>query len=62
MFKNYNKIGIMKKEQVFGLARHAFTIIGGALVTKGLVDDAVATELVGIGMSIVGIIWSMKSK
>ena len=62
MFKNHNKIGIMKKEQVFGIVRHALTIIGGALVTKGVIDDAVATELVGCGMSIAGLLWSLKSK
>ena len=26
----------MEKEQIFGLVRHALTIVGGALVAKGL--------------------------
>lgn len=52
----------MKKEQIFGIIRHALTIIGGALLTKGVINDAAATEIVGCGMSIAGLVWSLKSK
>jgi hypothetical protein len=52
----------MEKEQIFGLVRHALTIVGGALVAKGLIDESIVTDLVGIGMSITGVIWSMKAK
>lgn len=52
----------MEKEQLFGLMRHALTIAGGALVTKGVIDEGMAAELVGIAMSIVGVVWSFTSK
>tara|TARA_R110002020_G_scaffold245343_2_gene459066 strand:- start:514 stop:720 length:207 start_codon:yes stop_codon:yes gene_type:complete len=52
----------MNKDQIFGLIRHALTIAGGALVTKGVIDEAMATELIGISMSLVGVIWSFTSK
>ena len=52
----------MKKEQLFGLIRHALTIVGGALATKGIIDEAMSSEIVGIAMSIVGVVWSFTSK
>jgi hypothetical protein len=52
----------MDKEQLFGLVRHALTITGGVLVTKGVIDEGMAAELIGIAMSIVGVVWSFKSK
>jgi len=52
----------MEKEQLFGLIRHALTIGGGALVAKGIVEEGVAAEMVGIAMSILGVVWSFTSK
>lgn len=52
----------MNKEQILGLVRHVLTIAGGALVTRGIVDDATSTELVGAVITIIGIIWSIASK
>ena len=53
---------LMKKEQLFGFIRHALTILGGALVTKGYISDDMSAEAIGIVMSIVGLVWSAKSK
>ena len=52
----------MKKEQIFGLIRHALTIIGGALVAKGYIGDEVSEEIIGVIVSTVGIIWSFTAK
>ncbi|MHA2218020.1 MAG: Pam3-gp28 family putative phage holin [Candidatus Hodarchaeales archaeon] len=53
---------LMKKAQLLGIARHLLTIIGGGLVSKGVVEANIAEELIGVGMSIVGIVWSVKNK
>lgn len=37
-------------------------MVGGALATKGLIDEAMSAEIIGIAMSIVGVIWSFTSK
>ncbi len=52
----------MEKEQLLGIARHVLTIIGGALVAKGVIDESSAKELIGIGLSITALIWSVRSK
>jgi hypothetical protein len=48
----------MNQEQILGLLRHVLTVAGGALVTKGLVDESMLLEGVGIISSIVGFVWS----
>jgi hypothetical protein len=52
----------MKKDQINGLIRHALTIIGGALVAKGVLEEDIMLDCVGVAMSIVGLVWSFKSK
>ena len=52
----------MEKEQIYGLIRHALTVLGGALVTKGYVDADVVPEVVGAVMTLVGVVWSYQSK
>ena len=52
----------MKKDQLNGLIRHALTIVGGALVAKGVLEEEIMLDCVGIAMSIVGVVWSIKSK
>mgnify|MGYP003146756111 CR=1 FL=1 len=52
----------MEKEQIFGLARHALTIIGGALVAKGYIGDELSEEIIGVLVSTAGIIWSFIAK
>ena len=52
----------MEKEQIFGLVRHAVTVVGGALVAKGyLVEDGLE-EVYGSIMALFGIIWSYAAK
>lgn len=52
----------MNKEQVLGIVRHLLTFVGGIVITKGLLDEALYTELVGGVMTLVGTIWSIVSK
>ena len=53
---------LMTKEQLFGLIRHGLTVLGGALVAKGYIADDISSESIGIIMSIIGLVWSAKSK
>ena len=52
----------MEKEQIFGLIRHALTIIGGALVAKGYLADDGLEEIYGSLMALFGVIWSYAAK
>lgn len=50
------------KDQILGLVRHALTFVGGIVVAKGLVDDAMFQEVLGGIMTLVGAAWSIASK
>jgi hypothetical protein len=50
------------KDQVLGIVRHALTFVGGIVIAKGLVDDALFQEILGGVMTLVGAIWSIASK
>jgi len=52
----------LTKEQVLGIVRHTLTFVGGVLVTKGFIDDATATEIIGGVITLVGTIWSVVDK
>lgn len=52
----------MNKEQVLGVLRHSLTFLGGLLVAKGLVDDAMFAELSGALITLVGGLWSVLIK
>lgn len=52
----------MNKEQILGIVRHILTFAGGFLVTKGLADVEVSSELVGAVITIVGAVWSIIQK
>jgi len=45
-----------------GIVRHSLTFIGGILVMKGVVDDALLNELVGGVITLAGTIWSVVEK
>ena len=42
----------MEKEQIYGLIRHALTVVGGALVAKGYIDADIVGEAVGCNTDI----------
>ena len=49
----------MNKEQVLGIIRHSLTFVGGILIIKGLSNEAVINETIGLVMTAVGAIWSL---
>lgn len=52
----------MSKEKILGIVRHALTFVGGLLVMKGIVDEAMVSEVIGGVMTLVGTIWSIVDK
>lgn len=53
----------LTREQIEGIIRHTLTAVGGFLITKGLIDDdAVVTEVIGVALTISGIVWSIIDK
>jgi len=52
----------LTKEQIFGLIRHGLTALGGALVAKGVIDEAGLTEAVGALVTLIGVVWSAADK
>lgn len=52
----------MSKEKILGIVRHALTFVGGLLVMKGIVDEAVVSEVIGGVMTLAGTIWSIVDK
>lgn len=52
----------MTKEQILGVVRHLLTFFGGILVTKGLIDETIVTEIIGGLSTLIGAVWSFFSK
>ena len=49
-------------QTIQGLARHGLTAGGGYLVSQGFIDEETALLLVGAGVTIAGVIWSIIEK
>jgi hypothetical protein len=52
----------LTKDQILGITRHGLTFVGGLLIMKGLVDEALFTEISGGIMTLVGAVWSIINK
>lgn len=52
----------MTQDQVLGIVRHVLTTFGGLIVSRGYTDESTMTSLVGAAITIIGVIWSIKSK
>jgi hypothetical protein len=52
----------LTKDQLLGVVRHSLTFIGGILIMKGIVDDALLNELIGGATALAGAIWSVINK
>lgn len=52
----------MNKEQILGFIRHGLTLFGGVLITNGMIDEEMLTEVVGALVTIIGFGWSLISK
>ena len=55
-------VKVMNQDQKLGVIRHVLTFVGGILLTKGLVDESLMTDLVASIMVIIGGVWSITSK
>jgi len=53
---------MFSQEQVMGFIRHALTLAGGVLVTKGVVDETQVLEAVGAIITLIGFAWSFRNK
>ena len=49
-------------DKILGIIRHGLTFLGSVLVTQGVIDDAMFTELFGAAMTLIGGIWSVIDK
>jgi hypothetical protein len=52
----------MSKERILGVVRHTLTFVGGILVMKGIIDEGMASEIIGGVMTLTGTIWSIFEK
>jgi hypothetical protein len=52
----------LTKEQLLGILRHTLTFVGGILITKGIIDEATVTEIIGGIITLTGTIWSVLEK
>jgi hypothetical protein len=52
----------LTKEQLLGIVRHGLTFVGGLLLMKGLVDEAILSEISGAVITLTGAIWSVINK
>lgn len=49
----------MTKEQFLGIIRHTLTFVGGILIMRGILTDALTAELTGAVLTLAGGIWSI---
>lgn len=52
----------LTKEQFLGIVRHSLTFIGGIMVMKGVIDEAMLSEVIGGVVTLAGTIWSIVAK
>jgi hypothetical protein len=52
----------MTKEQKLSLIRHSLSAIGGILIAIGIGNPGLFTELIGLAMSVAGVVFSIIDK
>ena len=52
----------LTREQLLGVLRHTLTFVGGILITKGIINEATVTEIIGGIITLTGTIWSLLAK
>ena len=52
----------MNKEVILGFVRHILTFGGGYVAAKGIIDQAMANEIIGAVMTLIGVAWSAYDK
>ena len=53
---------MINQEQVMGFIRHALTVFGGVLITKGITDEGTMIQVVGAAATLIGFVWSYWAK
>lgn len=62
IYKIKNIIMKLTKEELLGIVRHGLTFLGGIVITGGLIDSGLWTELSGGVLTLSGVIWSIIDK
>ena len=52
----------MNRDLIFALIRHFLTFLGTFLATKGVIDAGVVEQLVGGGLALAAVVWSVLDK
>ena len=52
----------VSQEQILGIVRHVLTFAGGIAVAKGLVDAETLAQASGAIITLIGVVWSFRSK
>jgi len=52
----------MNSEQIFGIARHILTTLGGVVVARGIIDESTMISIVGALATLAGAAWSVYAK
>lgn len=52
----------MSKDQVISIVRHVLSVVGGLLLAYGVAQDSLITNVSGVVLGLVSIIWSIKDK
>lgn len=53
---------MINQEQVMGFIRHALTVAGGIMITKGITDEGTMIQVIGASMTLIGFAWSYWAK
>lgn len=51
-----------KKQIIESILRHTITLVGGIIITKGIIEESVFQEIVGGTTALVGFILSLTKK
>lgn len=52
----------MNKEQILSVIRHTLTFVGGLLITKGLIDESVSSQIIAGTLTLIGLVWGVIEK
>ena len=50
------------KEMFLAAVRHGLTFVGGYMVAKGFIDEVTMADMIAVGVTVVGFVWSLYEK
>jgi hypothetical protein len=59
---NHRQGALKMDDKTQGLIRHILTIIGGVAISRGWINEENALAVTGAVLSVIGVIWSWRSK